>query len=293
MKSITKAVDLATSREATIDGFSWQAVQKLEKSNTFLKRAKYFDQKAKAKEILGIEDIRKDKILTDFIIAACMLSKKSLNHLNIEAQNEIIERLVNFERLTEVEYIKSLEQRYFLTSGDTLGGMMRNAIGQAAQNKLTETIIARLEAIGKEPKRIKNPSGKTVQITWKDRRIIFDRKPKFIANSIDIIVLKGDSAASGEMENPADYVCCGELKGGIDPAGADEHWKTAKTALARIADAFEVQGLKKPSLVYIGAAIEQAMANQIFALLQDGWLTGAANMNYENQFVEVVEMLIS
>ncbi|HAJ78349.1 MAG TPA: hypothetical protein DCO75_01135, partial [Fibrobacteres bacterium] len=30
-----------------------------------------------------------------------------------------------------------------------------------------------------------------------------------------------------------------ELKGGIDPAGADEHWKTAKTAIDRIVSAFK------------------------------------------------------
>ena len=31
----------------------------------------------------------------------------------------------------------------------------------------------------------------------------------------------------------------GELKGGIDPAGADEHWKTGNSALVRIRKAFE------------------------------------------------------
>jgi type II restriction enzyme len=33
------------------------------------------------------------------------------------------------------------------------------------------------------------------------------------------------------------------LKGGIDPAGADEHWKTAGSALLRIKRAFQAEGL--------------------------------------------------
>jgi type II restriction enzyme len=37
---------------------------------------------------------------------------------------------------------------------------------------------------------------------------------------------------------PSAYIALGELKGGIDPAGADEHWKTARTALNRIHEAF-------------------------------------------------------
>ena len=36
----------------------------------------------------------------------------------------------------------------------------------------------------------------------------------------------------------SNYLALGELKGGIDPAGADEHWKTGNSALERIRSSF-------------------------------------------------------
>ena len=291
MKTVTKASDLVTSKEATVDGFSWQANEKVNRADTFISHADYFVKNAS--KIKNVNDVRKDKILTEFFIAACMLSKKSLSHLTLEIQNNIINKLVDFSKLTEAKYVRSLEQRYFLTSGDSLGGTMRNVIGQSAQNKLTESIVARLETLNKEPQRVLNSTNKTVAIWWEDRRVIFDKKPKFIDQSVDIIVVKGESADTGFLEKPEDHVCCGELKGGIDPAGADEHWKTAKTALERIATSFEEKGLNKPNLVFLGAAIESAMSIEIYNLLQSGWLSGAANINYADQFNEIVDLIIA
>jgi type II restriction enzyme len=291
MKSVKKAQDLVTSKEAIVKGFSWQASEKVSRADTFISHADYFIKKANS--IKNIADVRKDQVLTEFVIASCMLSKKSLSHLSLETQNEIIEKLIDFEKLSDHEYLRILEQRYFLTSGDSLGGTMRNVIGQFAQEKLTEAIIARLQKLNKNPERVVNKDNKTTAIKWLDRQVIFDKKPTFINKSIDIIVVKGESARTGKLENPRDYVCCGELKGGIDPAGADEHWKTAKTALERIVTAFVSKKLDTPNLVFIGAAIENSMSNEIFDLLESQWLTGAANINYADQFNEVIDIIIS
>lgn len=291
MNSIKNASDLVTTKDATVNGFSWQVGEKVSRAKDYISHADYFVKKSEG--IKSIQDVRKDKTLTEFFIAACMLSKKSLSHLSEDIQNEIICKLVDFNKLGNKDYVRSLEQRYFLTSGDSLGGTMRNVVGQSAQDKLTEAIVARLEALGKKPERILNNSKKTVAVKWADRQVIFDKKPKFIDKSVDIIVVKGESAKTGNLEEPENYVCCGELKGGIDPAGADEHWKTAKTALVRIATAFEDQGFDKPKLVFLGAAIEAAMSNEIFELYSSGWLSGAANINYDDQLSEVVDLIIS
>ena len=61
---------------------------------------------------------------------------------------------------------------------------------------------------------------------------------------------------------PEIFIAFGELKGGIDPAGADEHWKTAQTALARIRSAFNAKNLS-PNLFFVGAVIVDSMANDI------------------------------
>ena len=84
------------------------------------------------------------------------------------------------------------------------------------------------------------------------------------------------------FKNPSPYIALGELKGGIDPAGADEHWKTARTSLTRIRKAFSDKGLT-PYTFFVGAAIENSMAEEIWHQLEDGTLNNAANLTDVNQ----------
>ena len=86
-------------------------------------------------------------------------------------------------------------------------------------------------------------------------------------------------------------IAFGELKGGIDPAGADEHWKTARAALDRVRDAYTDRGLAGPSLFFVGAAIEQSMATEIFAQLTSQTLTAAANLHHQGQLAELTQIL--
>lgn len=92
--------------------------------------------------------------------------------------------------------------------------------------------------------------------------------------------------------NPEKYLALGELKGGIDPAGADEHWKTANSALQRIRTAFSKRNCK-PYTFFIGAAIESAMAKEIFDQLESHTLTNGANLTNEVQVVSLCNWLIN
>ena len=82
----------------------------------------------------------------------------------------------------------------------------------------------------------------------------------------------------------------GELKGGIDPAGADEHWKTARTALERIREAFQQTGAA-PATFFIGAAIERKMAEEIWRQLEAGVLDNAANLTNDTQVASLSRWL--
>ncbi len=84
----------------------------------------------------------------------------------------------------------------------------------------------------------------------------------------------------------------GELKGGIDPAGADEHWKTANTALERIRTGFTNAGYNVKTS-FVGAAIEHAMAEEIYAQLKNGTLSNAANLTDPNQLTEYCNWILS
>ncbi|MFO7631205.1 MAG: AvaI/BsoBI family type II restriction endonuclease [Caldilinea sp.] len=86
------------------------------------------------------------------------------------------------------------------------------------------------------------------------------------------------------------YIALGELKGGIDPAGADEHWKTASAHLSRIRRSFALYDAS-PSLFFIGNAIEPSMAGEIWGMLERGELANAANMTDVEQAVSLVSWL--
>lgn len=83
-------------------------------------------------------------------------------------------------------------------------------------------------------------------------------------------------------ETPESYIGLGELKGGIDPAGADEHWKTARSALQRVRASFAREGLC-PNTFFVGAAIVRNMSEEIWKQLEGGILKNAANLTNENQ----------
>ncbi|KAF5029368.1 Type-2 restriction enzyme BsoBI [anaerobic digester metagenome] len=87
------------------------------------------------------------------------------------------------------------------------------------------------------------------------------------------------------------YIALGELKGGIDPAGADEHWKTANSALNRIRTSFSKEKLT-PQTFFIGAAIENSMASEIFKQLQTGSMTNAANLTNDEQLTEICNWVV-
>jgi hypothetical protein len=91
---------------------------------------------------------------------------------------------------------------------------------------------------------------------------------------------------------PSAYIALGELKGGIDPAGADEHWKTARSAINRIQEAFSKHKLK-PHTFFIGAAIETKMASEIWQMLKHGVLQNAANLTDEDQIASITRWLCS
>lgn len=118
-----------------------------------------------------------------------------------------------------------------------------------------------------------------------------------VKNNVDLCLfncrpgeLSTREAARALYNSPELYLALGELKGGIDPAGADEHWKTARTALNRIQQAFS-KARQTSSIFFIGAAIEKKMAGEIWHQLQDGILENAANLTNQNQVASVSRWL--
>ena len=133
-------------------------------------------------------------------------------------------------------------------------------------------------------------------LTWekdKERRtLIYNLKVPLVRNNIDLCLfnLAPDRLEDRKNNIAESYIALGELKGGIDPAGADEHWKTARAALDRIRHAFSGAGFS-PHIFFVGAAIEKRMAEEIWTQLENGILSNAANLNEEKQVVSISSWL--
>lgn len=295
-KFIKSAKDLQTTHEAIRKGFLEQAILKTERAAPYVEAAGIFERALKNSETL--EDILSNSELRDDLITACGFSDKARMKLTAKELDESVRKvLAKIEKTTGELYKVDILYRYLLTKGDTLGGSMRNMTGSLAGIKLVELIAERLKAKKADIQLSKTKSGKVKRIAWGSRVLLFDVKlpSSIISNNIDVILLSSEESGNEDLDktllaDETKYVACGELKGGIDPAGADEHWKTANSALGRIRTAF---GRNGPALFFVGGAIEASMAKEIFKQLKTGKLTHAANLNVEEQVNDFVDWLIS
>jgi type II restriction enzyme len=108
-----------------------------------------------------------------------------------------------------------------------------------------------------------------------------------VKKNVDICLFASDKNQYDKNKLASDIssaVMFGELKGGIDPAGADEHWKTANTALDRIRKAYESNGITILTS-FLSAAIEANMADEIFEQYKSGIITKVANLTKADQLI--------
>ena len=124
------------------------------------------------------------------------------------------------------------------------------------------------------------------------RTLLYNVTVPLVKNNVDLSLFNCSFTEINReiIKTPSAYIALGELKGGIDPAGADEHWKTARSALNRIHEAFAKQKLK-PHTFFIGAAIEVKMAGEIWDMLQRGIFENAANLTDEDHISSVTSWL--
>lgn len=296
--------DLVTTHQETRTGFINFAIEKNKRSTPYIERAKAL--KFSASEAKTPKDLLKITEIRVSLLTAAGISDKAITHLEEIDKNFAINELIkNFLEPAGEGFIDELVYRYLLTQGDSLGGKMRNLVGALAQQKLTRAILASLNITGIKYKwidsRVKNvewlepPSDEydvelyLKALCWsyngKNKILIFNIKVPVVNKNVDICMLNCSSREFIKDKPFAEnkkYLLLGELKGGIDPAGADEHWKTANTALGRIRNAFKQKGVK-PFTIFIGAAIQNSMAEEIWAQLQSGEMNNAANLTKDNQ----------
>lgn len=301
--------ELVTHYEATHAGFVALALEKNRRATPYIAEARTLANIAStAKKPI---DLLKIAGIETGLLTAAGLSDKALSHLSLTNKEEAIQNLIkNFLEPAGENFIEELVFRFLLTRGDSLGGSMRNIGGALAQRKLTRTLIASLTIAGTPYRWQHNKIRKWIDddnsdfdielslrgLSWKNnneyRTMIYNLTVPLLRNNVDICLfnLSPEDLEKTKHKKVESYMALGELKGGIDPAGADEHWKTARAALSRIRDAFSKVGCS-PDIFFIGAAIEKKMATEIWNQLEHGMLKNAANLNQENQMISITRWL--
>lgn len=299
--------DLVTSHEATRAGFVALALEKNRRATPYVAEARALQEAAsQAKSPLDLLNIQG---IETGLLTAAGLSDKALNHLLPQDKTEAINGLIrNFLEPAGAKFIEELIFRFLLIRGDTLGGSMRNLGGAVAQRKLTRAIISTLVIAGIKYRWQHAKTRQWVDMTdddadielslrglsWhnqgKSRTLIYNLTVPLLKNNVDLCLFNLNPEELADYKTTEAYLALGELKGGIDPAGADEHWKTARTALDRIREAFSKAG-HSPHTFFVGAAIEKKMAGEIWSHLESGLLNNAANLTDPSQVAAISRWL--
>ena len=307
---LTTSDDLVTPYEQIRAGFVALALEKNRRATPAVEQARALHAAAsKAQTPAALLNIHG---ITPALLAAAGLSDKAIKHLTDDDKAQAIQQLItDFLEPAGNQFVEELVYRFLLTRGDALGGSMRNLGGVLAQRKLTRTITATLALAG-TPYRWLHPAtsawlAPTPQdppteldvkgLTWSNARgartILYNRTVPLVKKNVDFCLfdVSPDQLPPKSYKRPQLYLALGELKGGIDPAGADEHWKTAMTALLRIREAFSAQSAS-PHTFAVLAAIAKNMAREIWDQLEQGTLTNAANLTNPDQVASLCRWLV-
>jgi len=225
--------------------------------------------------------------------------------------NGIISKLILISGITPNRHLEMA-----LTNiGDSLGGISRNEVGRAATAQVINYIAKHLHKLGYlesityilkdslEDEVDQEPDDsilvKLYTVTPETDidsflRQVEDRRVKYqeliLKNGYKLLLDRQLSWRDSEskvykigpdlhtISSESDMFWAGEIKGGADPAGSDEHWKTATQALNRIIDAAEATNRPLPRLSFFATILVERVATEVQQWINDGKLSSVYNL---------------
>ena len=290
------AEDLETPYDKIRAGFLELALEKTRRANPIVEEGRHL--RALASDAANPAALWEIAEIRPALLTAAGLSEKAKAHIKEADQKAAFVQMAREVLEPQGDgFADEVVYRFLLTRGDSLGGAMRNIAGKLAKRKFVQRTCAAIRLRGGELLAAENPDAaeKTRFLAWESRAgvrtLALDISIPQTGTNVDAVLLScapnGRRKATHDDKN---FLALGELKGGIDPAGADEHWKTASHALGRIRAAF-ADAQNPPGLFFIGAAIEQRMAGEIYGRLKSGEFAFAANLTSSRQLSAACEWL--
>jgi hypothetical protein len=311
---IKSAADLVTPRNKTRAGFIAIALEKKCLAVPYVEEAKTLkiiaSRVKEPKDLLQVEDLRAG------LLTASGRSIKPLNHMTEEEKILAIKGLIDkFLEPAGENFADELACRYRLKKEHALRRKTKNLSVVLGERKFLRSMLSVLNLSGlsyrwndsdtnswlEKPEDDAGIEKRIKGLYWfkddKHRLMIMNITIPAVKKNVDFSILQGtiDDLKQGKqsiIHSSEKYIALGELKGGIDPAGADEHWKTANSALDRIRNGFKKLKLE-PRTFFIGAAIENSMASEIYKQLQRGTLDNAANLTDDGQLSAICQWILN
>ena len=225
--------------------------------------------------------------------------------------NQIISALVKVGQVTPQRH---LEMAY-ANLGDSLGGAWRNEVGRLAYVEVITPLALHLHHRGHLASIVYKLKGRVVRddddeevnsrqihelvitesldleaelVELEERRIVYRELRLRNGNRLLLnrqITWRDEEGRSYRIgpdlfsaNDEDDMLWGGELKGGADPAGSDEHWKTATRAFDRILLACERTHRPKPPLSFIATILVERVAKEAAEWIEQGKLTSVYNL---------------
>jgi hypothetical protein len=225
--------------------------------------------------------------------------------------NEIVSDLVLKGGVTPYRHLTMM----MANLGDSLGGTSRNEVGRIAVERLLDPVICALhkqgqlweieyslkgkllleeseETTGEASRRVEKVHANT-DLAWllrhfQECRVLYHEIRLKNGNRLKLNRQLEWHSPSGDSHKigpdlhtevgEVDMLWAGEVKGGADPAGSDEHWKTATQTFDRILAATDATSRPRPMLSFIATILVERVAREAQAWIEEGKLTSVYNL---------------
>lgn len=230
------------------------------------------------------EDVR------PFMLRAASFSGKSLKCYSEEAKIAAIGKLLKSLSGSVEEKKDKLANLLRINEGETRNGVVKNKFAKAGERKLVREILAALRRRG-ITYHVRREGDRVKSVSWAGRCLLFNFTP-FTERNLDILLVAADGDAEARTlarAGASSWLAFGELKSGVDAAGADERWKTASGMIYRTRR--KLRGYASVPIFFAARTIQRIMAKEIRADLKSSKLACAANMTKPDQRTDLADWL--
>ena len=277
-----------TTQQEIIQGFTLQFLTKWDQLivNRYAGPIINFENNLQAIQATTLSDFVRqlNGNILDNCYTAIGASDKAKQHLPTSA-NTIRGYITNALTIAQVTTISSainmLTIGFSLISGDSLGGSSRNLVGNRGEDIIQVILINNFAGVTIASNSAGRP--KITQFTNNNSNyfVHWNKRIPIAGKNYDFIITNNQNFS----EN--DIIGVLEIKSGCDPAGADEHWNTAKGKLSTLNTANPAINCGFASII-----IDQTVRNHIAQEIGNRLLTCGINLNDNNEIIRGIVSLL-